>query len=176
VPGWPGSRARCGGGPTRRGGGSCTSNGEPPAGRPGPGHAAAAKLIQADAGEDVTPRPFALPSGEKPVSGVGQLVTSGPLILAVPVAAAAGAITFASPWLPAAGAGYLAYVTGMSGDGARGCRGAPRESARGRSRAVAGTALFVAGFSALFASHGAAFAGRRDAAAHQKIPVQVSAV
>ncbi len=31
------------------------------------------------------------------MSGVGQLVMNGPLILAVPVAAAAGAITFASP-------------------------------------------------------------------------------
>jgi hypothetical protein len=31
------------------------------------------------------------------MSGVTQLVTSGPLILALPVAAAAGAVTFLSP-------------------------------------------------------------------------------
>jgi hypothetical protein len=39
-------------------------------------------------------------------SGIGHLVMSGPLILAIPVAAAAGAITFVSraacPWSSAA--------------------------------------------------------------------------
>ena len=52
------------------------------------------------------------------MSGVGQLVTSGPLLLAMPVAAAAGAITFASPCCLPLVPGYLSYVTGMSGDGA----------------------------------------------------------
>src|SRR6266487_1331241 len=49
------------------------------------------------------------------MSGVGQLVMSGPLILAVPVAAAAGAITFISPCCLPLIPGYLSYVTGMSG-------------------------------------------------------------
>src|SRR5712691_9174612 len=52
--------------------------------------------------------------------GVGQLVMSGPLILAVPVAAAAGAITFISPCCLPLIPGYLAYVTGMSGADADG--------------------------------------------------------
>jgi len=43
---------------------------------------------------------------------------SGPLILAVPVAAAAGAITFASPCCLPLVPGYLSYVTGMSGTAA----------------------------------------------------------
>src|SRR5712691_6808146 len=47
--------------------------------------------------------------------GVGQLVMNGPLILAVPVAAAAGAITFASPCCLPLIPGYLSYVAGMSG-------------------------------------------------------------
>src|SRR5258708_15861832 len=47
--------------------------------------------------------------------GVGQLVLNGPLILAVPVAAAAGAITFISPCCLPLIPGYLSYVTGMSG-------------------------------------------------------------
>src|SRR5258707_8163090 len=52
------------------------------------------------------------------MSSVGQLVMSGPLILAVPVAAAAGAITFISPCCLPLIPGYLSYVTGMSGAGA----------------------------------------------------------
>jgi cytochrome c-type biogenesis protein len=108
------------------------------------------------------------------VSGVGQLVTSGPLILAVPVAAAAGAITFASPCCLPLVPGYLSYVTGMSADGAAAAQEPIGEAAPGRSRAVAGTALFVAGFSALFASYGAAFGGLgATLLAHQKILVQV---
>jgi cytochrome c-type biogenesis protein len=43
------------------------------------------------------------------------LVTSGPLILAVPVALAAGAVTFLSPCCLPLVPGYLSYVTGMSG-------------------------------------------------------------
>src|SRR6267154_675692 len=106
--------------------------------------------------------------------GVGQLVMSGPLVLAVPVAAAAGAITFASPCCLPLVPGYLSYVTGMSGDGAAAAEEPRGESAPGRSRAVAGTALFVAGFSALFASYGAAFGGLgATLLAHQKILIQV---
>jgi len=110
------------------------------------------------------------------MSGVGQLVMSGPLILAVPVAAAAGAITFISPCCLPLIPGYLSYVTGMSGADAEdtgavvaSSRHAGEEPAAGstpgpvttpaRGRALAGTALFVLGFSALFASYGAAFGG-----------------
>src|ERR1039457_2532528 len=49
------------------------------------------------------------------MSGVGQLVTSGPLILALPVAAAAGAVTFLSPCVLPLVPGYLSFVTGMAG-------------------------------------------------------------
>ncbi len=48
-------------------------------------------------------------------SGVGHLVLSGPLILAVPIAAAAGAVTFLSPCVLPLVPGYLSYVAGMSG-------------------------------------------------------------
>src|SRR5258708_25833393 len=47
--------------------------------------------------------------------GVSHLVMNGPLILAVPVAAAAGAITFISPCCLPLIPGYLSYLTGMSG-------------------------------------------------------------
>src|SRR5579859_1627070 len=96
---------------------------------------------------------------------VSGLITSGPLILAMPVAAAAGAITFLSPCSLPLIPGYLSYVTGMSGadaeqagPGADARRAGPRPTA-GRGRTLAGTALLVLGFSALFAAYGAAFGG-----------------
>jgi cytochrome c-type biogenesis protein len=119
------------------------------------------------------------------VSGVGQLVTSGPLILALPVAAAAGAVTFLSPCCLPLVPGYLSFVTGMAGaggsatataDGAAAT--APAASAAAgsavaiaapplavtpagppRGRVVAGTALFVLGFSLVFVAYGAALGG-----------------
>ena len=51
---------------------------------------------------------------------VENLVSSGPLILAIPVAAAAGALTFLSPCCLPLVPGYLSYITGMSGVGAEG--------------------------------------------------------
>ncbi len=114
--------------------------------------------------------------------GIGHLVMSGPLILAVPVAAAAGAITFVSPCCLPLVPGYLSYVTGMSGAGAaegRSGRGGPASPAgdvavpAAPGRAVAGTALFVLGFSALFASYGAAFGGLGEVLlAHQQGMIQ----
>jgi cytochrome c-type biogenesis protein len=121
--------------------------------------------------------------------GVTGLVLSGPLLLAVPVAAAAGAASFLSPCCLPLVPGYLSYVAGMSGVGADrsgpgpavvglagagpagGASATPGGTATiapaaavtvaapARGRAVAGTALFVLGFSALFASYGAAFGG-----------------
>jgi len=116
--------------------------------------------------------------------GVTGLVLNGPLLLAVPVAAAAGAVSFLSPCCLPLVPGYLSYVTGMSGaDAGRAApdgvaepaarTGETRAAAGGtatmtqtaavtgaaRGRTVAGTALFVLGFSALFASYGAAFGG-----------------
>jgi len=57
------------------------------------------------------------------MSGVTHLVTSGPLILALPVAAAAGAVTFLSPCCLPLVPGYLSFVTGMAG--ASGAQPAP---------------------------------------------------
>src|SRR5689334_23711870 len=46
---------------------------------------------------------------------ITQLVTSGPLILALPVAAAAGAVTFLSPCCLPLVPGYLSFIPGMAG-------------------------------------------------------------
>jgi cytochrome c-type biogenesis protein len=128
------------------------------------------------------------------VSGIGQLVSSGPLLLAMPVAAAAGAVTFLSPCCLPLVPGYLSFVTGMAGaagstavadspaeaeepltaDGSgvaeepliadgSGVAGAARTVAvpasPPRARVVAGTALFVLGFSIVFVAYGAALGG-----------------
>jgi cytochrome c-type biogenesis protein len=119
------------------------------------------------------------------MSGVTQLVTSGPLILALPVAATAGAVTFLSPCCLPLVPGYLSFVTGMAG--ASGAQPAPSGDSPGpsaavgvtpsgvavaarpaavatpapapRARVVAGTALFVLGFSVVFVAYGAALGG-----------------
>lgn len=116
-----------------------------------------------------------------------SVVSSGPLLLAIPVAAAAGAVTFLSPCCLPLVPGYLAYITGMSGAdataapagelavegaasaGAAAVAGggvttqartkAAAPAARHTGRTVAGTALFVAGFSAVFALTGLAVGG-----------------
>jgi cytochrome c-type biogenesis protein len=121
-------------------------------------------------------------------------VTSGPLLLALPVAAAAGAVTFLSPCCLPLVPGYLSFVTGMAGAGGPSSPAAPASvpaasasgaSAAGastagastagvavaapplaataavppRGRVVAGTALFVLGFSVVFMAYGAALGG-----------------
>ena len=117
---------------------------------------------------------------------VTSLVASGPLLLAMPVAAAAGAVTFLSPCCLPLVPGYLSYLTGMSGAGADGqaaatrapgrlppsplaaggaagsrplTPGPPRRARAPGGRAVAGTALFVLGFSLVFAFYGLALGG-----------------
>ena len=108
---------------------------------------------------------------------MGSMVTSGPLILAVPVALAAGAITFMTPCCLPLVPGFIAYVTGMSGSDLQQTAGGqdPRMAARGR--AVAGTALFVVGFSALFAIYGTVFGAVGSAlATHQQVITRVLGV
>jgi cytochrome c-type biogenesis protein len=79
---------------------------------------------------------------------VGTLVTSGSLLVALPVALVAGLVSFLSPCVLPLVPGYLSYVTGMTG--------ADLESAR-RGRMAAGALLFILGFTAVFVSAGAAF-------------------
>ncbi len=85
---------------------------------------------------------------------VGELVTSGPLVLALPIAAAAGLVSFLSPCCLPLVPGYLAYVTGQVG--ADTTAGSGSSGARGlRSHTCLGTGLFVLGFAAVFTSYGA---------------------
>jgi cytochrome c-type biogenesis protein len=70
-----------------------------------------------------------------------EQVTSGTMLLALPVAAAAGLVSFFSPCVVPLLPGYVSYATGLSG--------ADLETAH-RGRMLLGTFLFVAGFTAWF--------------------------
>jgi cytochrome c-type biogenesis protein len=69
----------------------------------------------------------------------GEAVISGGLWLALPIALAAGLLSFLSPCVLPVVPGYLGYVSGVAGG-----------AERSRRRMVIGAALFVAGFSAVF--------------------------
>lgn len=73
-------------------------------------------------------------------------VATGSLLLALPIAMAAGVVSFLSPCVLPLVPGYLSYVTGMSAD--------PR-----RGRMVLGSVLFVLGFAVVFVAGGALFGG-----------------
>jgi cytochrome c-type biogenesis protein len=77
-----------------------------------------------------------------------QLVTAGNLLLAMPVAAAAGFVSFASPCVLPLVPGYLSYVSGVSGQDVE-------HGGRQVGRVLAGVALFVLGFSLVFVALGA---------------------
>jgi cytochrome c-type biogenesis protein len=102
----------------------------------------------------------------------GRLVADGPLLIAAAVSALVGLVSFASPCVLPLVPGYLSYVTGLVGAGAR--RPVPVPAGAGgtavavavedderspRGRMVAGAALFVLGFTAVFVAFGAAFGG-----------------
>ncbi|MDT7571011.1 MAG: cytochrome c-type biosis protein [Actinomycetota bacterium] len=95
-----------------------------------------------------------------------RAVTDGPLLLALPVAAAAGLVSFLSPCCLPLMPGYLSYVTGLAGteladdpvaDGAGGV--ATRQRTGRRARVLLGSVLFVLGFSVVFVSEGLLFGG-----------------
>ena len=79
----------------------------------------------------------------------------GPLLLAVGAAALAGLVSFLSPCVLPLVPGYLSYVTGLAGADLNAALGGEpnrgdAEKRRFRGRMLAGTALFIAGFSAVF--------------------------
>jgi cytochrome c-type biogenesis protein len=109
-------------------------------------------------------------------------VTDGPLLLALPVAAAAGLVSFLSPCCLPLMPGYLSYVTGLAGtelaggepagtepgggdpgersaEGAGGLLVQARPVRARRARVLVGSVLFVLGFSAVFISEGLLFGG-----------------
>jgi len=76
---------------------------------------------------------------------VGATITDGSLLLALPLALAAGVVSFLSPCVLPLVPGFLSYVTGMTGADL---------ADRHRGRLLAGALLFVAGFTVVFVSAG----------------------
>ena len=102
-----------------------------------------------------------------------EAVTDGSLLVAAPVAAVAGLVSFLSPCVLPLVPGYLSFVTGLSGAELGDTRTATAQpagdtlvktepvvqaSAR-RGRVLLGSVLFVLGFSAVFVTSGALFGG-----------------
>lgn len=79
---------------------------------------------------------------------------TGSMLVALPIAVLAGAISFFSPCVVPLLPGYLSYVTGLS---------AAELGSRRRGRMLAGTGLFVAGFSSVFILTGVVFGAVGDA-------------
>ena len=84
-----------------------------------------------------------------------QTAFDGSLLLAVPVAVTAGAVSFFSPCVLPLLPGYLSYMTGLSGadivaNGSTGIRG----------RMFTGALLFVLGFSLVYVAFAGALRGR----------------
>lgn len=75
-------------------------------------------------------------------SDLANYLLSGNLILALPIAAVAGLISFASPCVIPLVPGYLTYAAGFS---------------KSRGKLLLGSLLFVLGFTALFIAYGALF-------------------
>ena len=93
---------------------------------------------------------------------LSDVVIDGPMVLAAPLAVAAGLVSFLSPCSLPLVPGYLSYVGGLSGSevsrsGGAGASGiALQVQGAARRRVLLGASLFVLGFSAVFTAYGAA--------------------
>ncbi len=79
----------------------------------------------------------------------GDIILNGSLLAAMPLAVLAGLISFLSPCVLPLVPGYLGFVSGDAGSGEK----------KSRSRMILGATLFVAGFTLVFVTLGAAFGG-----------------
>ncbi len=121
-----------------------------------------------------------------------EIVTTGSLLLAVPLALFAGLVSFFSPCCLPLLPGYLSYASGLVDNGpattGRGARSTPpRPRAPGgllveapaspRTRMFVGTLLFVSGFAAVFTAYGAVFGGLgRFLLSYQDVLIRVAGV
>jgi len=125
-----------------------------------------------------------------------ETVATGSLLLAAPIAFAAGMVSFLSPCVLPLVPGYLSYVTGLSGAelvGEAELEASPRGDALssatgdvlvetsvvvgtqrrilGRGRVLAGSLLFVLGFTAVFVAYGVLFGALGHALLQYQEPI-----
>lgn len=100
------------------------------------------------------------------MSGLTDLVISGPLLLAALLAVAAGAVSFASPCCLPLVPGYLAYLSGLAGTSTAVPEPDSTPDARlrvsSRRRLVGAAALFVTGFITVFTAEAMSLLGLSD--------------
>jgi cytochrome c-type biogenesis protein len=91
-------------------------------------------------------------------NSIGELVLSGSLLVAVPIALLAGFVSFASPCVLPLVPGYLGFVGGFAGSGAGGNgTGEGATDRSNRNRLLLGVLLFVLGFGLVFVTLGLVF-------------------
>jgi len=100
------------------------------------------------------------------VAGTAYVIASlpGSLIAALPLAFAAGFVSFVSPCVLPLLPGYMAFLSGASGH---------LEGRSGRGRAVVGSLAFVLGFSVVFVSFGALFGGLGSSLRTHQRPLEI---
>jgi cytochrome c-type biogenesis protein len=87
------------------------------------------------------------------VNPFAELVSSGQLVVAVPVALLAGLVSFLSPCVLPLVPGYLAYVGGFTDGRSTAAKG----DRRGQARLALGVLLFILGFALVFVVGGFVF-------------------
>ena len=119
-----------------------------------------------------------------------ELANGGPLALAIGAAALAGLVSFLSPCVLPLVPGYLSYVTGLSGaelDSKRaallpadGVQGSPPQNSSprgqpfgGAGRVLAGTSLFIAGFTVVFTLTAVLFTSATGALLGNRRPLEI---
>lgn len=121
---------------------------------------------------------------------VADTVISGSLLLAAPIAFAAGAVSFLSPCVLPLVPGYLSFVTGLTGAELAGEEAAARSAsgtdedgdgtvltrtpvavARTKGRVLLGSLLFVLGFTVVFVAYGALFGALGQALLQYQEPI-----
>lgn len=114
-----------------------------------------------------------------------ETVISGSLLLAAPIAFAAGAVSFLSPCVLPLVPGYLSFVTGLTGAELSGESAGTTASSSGsnpngatvatsastKSRILAGSLLFVLGFSLVFVAYGLLFGALGEALVRYQQPI-----
>lgn len=93
------------------------------------------------------------------VGGAPARVEDGSLLVAVPIAMAAGLVSFLSPCVLPLVPAYLSYVTGLSASELRGDGDGGAEVAHPARRIALGALGFMAGVAIVFVSFGALFGG-----------------